>query len=94
MAPRDKFKFIFEKEIRRDLLDLTVPQSIHLREILPKGTYWVQLFKRGLIAWNYTLLSSYLRNGMDSPEHQALLAEYEASLDKPEPPTTPYRTHD
>ena len=94
MAPPNKFKFFAERTVKRDFIEFTISQSITMRNTLPKGIYWLQLAKGGGISWNYTLLSSYLRNGMDSPEHQALLAEYEASLDKPEPTTTPSDNHE
>jgi hypothetical protein len=76
----DKFKFMTERSIKRDKYELTSWQSAQLRAKLPKGIYWLQIESRGLIQWNWTLLQSYLLNGVDSPIHQALVEEYIATL--------------
>jgi hypothetical protein len=80
--PPDKFKFLTERSIKRDSFELTRFQSAQLRAKLPKGIYWLQIEKGGLIHWNETLLRSYLLNGGDSPETLALVEEYIATLPK------------
>jgi hypothetical protein len=77
--PPDKFRFMTEKSIKREKYELTPWQSAQLRSKLPKGIYWLQLEKGGLIQWNATLLMSYLLNG-DCPTHQALVEEYMSTL--------------
>ncbi len=61
-----------ERSIRAEKYEMTRWQSGQLRAKLPRGTYWLQIETGGLIQWNWTLLQSYLFNGADSPEHQAL----------------------
>jgi hypothetical protein len=75
----DKFKFMTEKSIKREKYELTAWTSAQLRAKLPKGIYWLQLEKGGLIQWNWTLLQSYLLNG-DCPAHQTLVEEYMSTL--------------
>jgi hypothetical protein len=75
----DKFKFMTERSIRREKIELTKWQSAQLRAKLPKGIYWLQIEARGMISWNYTLLQHYLLNG-DCPAHQSLVEEYMATL--------------
>ncbi len=74
-----KFRFITEKSIRREKIELTRWQSAQLRAKLPRGIYWLQIEARGMISWNYTLMQDYLING-DSPSHRALVEEYIATL--------------
>jgi hypothetical protein len=71
----DKFKFITERTIRREKIELTKWQSNQLRAKLSRGTYWIQIADRGGISWNYTLLQHFLLNG-DCPSHRALVEEY------------------
>jgi hypothetical protein len=78
----DKFKFMSEKSIRAEKFELTRWQSSQLRSKLPKGIYWLQIEKRGLIQWNWTILQSYLLNGANCLEHQALISEYVETLPK------------
>jgi hypothetical protein len=78
----DKFKFMTERSIRAEKYELTRWQSAELRRKLPRGLYWHQIEKGGLVQFNWTLLQSYLINGGDSAEHQALLEEYIATLPK------------
>jgi hypothetical protein len=78
----DKFKFFTERSLKEEKYDMTRFQSAHLRKELPKGIYWIQIVKGGLIQWNWTLLQSYLLNGSDCPSHQALVEEYMATLPK------------
>lgn len=79
MPPADRFRFITEKSIRKDKIELTRFQSAQLRAKLPKGIYYIQIASNGLVSWNWTLLQDYLING-DRPEHQALVEEYLATL--------------
>jgi hypothetical protein len=74
----DKFKFVSERTIRREKIELTKWQSAQLRAKLPRGIYWLQLADRGVIMWNYTLLQHYLLHG-DSPSLQALIEDYVAT---------------
>jgi hypothetical protein len=76
----DKFKFIAERTIRQEKYELTRFQSAQLRAKLPRGIYWLQIEKGGLIQWNWALLQSYLLNGADCPNHRALVEEYIATL--------------
>jgi hypothetical protein len=48
----DRFRFLNERSIKRDFLELTRYQSADLRSKLPKGIYWLQVAKAGLIQWN------------------------------------------
>jgi hypothetical protein len=75
----DRFRFLTERSIKQDKIELTRFQSAQLRAKLPKGIYWLQIADKGLIQWNWTLLQDYLING-DRPEHQALIEEYIATL--------------
>jgi hypothetical protein len=75
----DRFRFLTERSIKQDKIELTRFQSAQLRAKLPKGIYWLQIADKGLIQWNWTLLQDYLING-DRPEHQALVEEYIATL--------------
>ena len=77
----DRFRFLTERSIKQDKLELTRFQSAQLRAKLPKGIYWLQIVRGGLIQWNWTLLQDYVING-DRPEHQALVEEYMATLPK------------
>jgi hypothetical protein len=76
----DKFKFITERSLRREKYELTYWQSAQLRAKLPKGVFWQQIEKGGLIQWNWTLLQSCLVHGLESPNTQALVEEYIATL--------------
>jgi hypothetical protein len=78
----DKFKFMTERSIRAEKYELTKWQSVQLRRKLPRGLYWLQIERGGLVQFNWTLLQSYLLNGADSAEHQALLEEYIETLPK------------
>jgi hypothetical protein len=78
-ATTDRFRFLTEKTIKREKIELTPYQSAALRKKLAKGIYWVQTEKGGLIQWNWGLLQDYLVNG-DRPDHQALIEEYLATL--------------
>jgi hypothetical protein len=75
----DRFRFMTERSIKKDKLELTRFQSAQLRSKLPKGIYWLQITSGGLVQWNWLLLQDYLFNG-DRPEHQALVEEYIATL--------------
>jgi hypothetical protein len=70
-----RFKFIPEKVIKSNYIQITNYQMEKLRVTLPKGIYWVQISPRGLRHWNWTLLQDYIFNG-DRPEHQQLVEEY------------------
>ena len=76
----DKFKFFTERSLKQEKFEITRFQSAQLRKELPRGIYWLQLVKGGLIQWNWTLLQSYLLNGSDCSSHQALVDEYMATL--------------
>jgi hypothetical protein len=78
----DKFKFFTERSLKQEKFEMTRFQSAQLRASLPKGIYWLQIVKGGLIQWNWTLLQSYLLNGSDCASHQALVEEYVATLPK------------
>jgi hypothetical protein len=75
----DKFRFLTERSIRREKIELTKWQSAQLRSKLPKSIYWIQIEARGQISWNYTLLQHYLLNG-DCPSHRGLVDEYMSTL--------------
>jgi hypothetical protein len=77
----DRFRFLTERSIKQDKIELTRFQSSQLRAKLPKGIYWLQIANGGLVQWNWTLLQDYLING-DRPEHQSLVEEYMAALPK------------
>ena len=74
----NKFRFMTEKSIRQEKFELTRWQSAQLRVKLPRGIYWIQLEKSGLVHWNWTLVSDFLING-DCPNHQELVTEYIAT---------------
>ena len=78
--PKGKFTFLTEGYIRENYLQLTQFQSTQFRATLPKGIYWLQTVKGGLIQWNWTLLQSYLLTGAESPETLALVEEYMSTL--------------
>jgi hypothetical protein len=79
--PKGKFAFLTEAFIREHYIQLTNHQSRYLRAVLPKGFYWLQTVKGGLIQWNWTLLQSYLlEEGTSAPSHQKLLEEYMSTL--------------
>jgi hypothetical protein len=78
-ATTDKFRFLTEKSIKKDKIELTRFQSAQLRAKLPKGIYYIQIANAGLVSWNWTLLQDYLVNG-DRPDHQTLIEEYLATL--------------
>jgi hypothetical protein len=75
----DRFRFLTERSIKAEKLEITKFQSAQLRAKLPKGVYWLQITEGGLVQWNWTLLQDYLING-DRPEHQQLVEEYLATL--------------
>jgi hypothetical protein len=75
----DKFKFITERSLKQEKFEITPFQSSQLRATRPKGVYWIQIVKGGLIQWNWTLLQDYLING-DCPSHRALVEEYLSTL--------------
>lgn len=68
-----------EAFICENYIQFTSYQSASLRKRLPRGIYWLQITKGGLIQWNWTLLQSYLLNG-DCPHQQLLVDEYLATL--------------
>jgi hypothetical protein len=78
---RTKIIFIFktERTIRNEYLELTKWQSTDLRRKLPRGIYWIQIERGGLIQWNVPLLVDYIVNG-DRPEHQQLVEDYISRL--------------
>jgi hypothetical protein len=79
--PRGKFAFLTEAYIREHYLQLTPHQSRDLRAALPRGIYWLQTVKGGLIHWNWSLLQSYLLDGCTStPSHRELVEEYVSTL--------------
>lgn len=80
MKTETKFVFKTEKTIRENHVEITIWQSAELRRKLPKGIWWLQIERGGLIQWNWTLLQSYLLNGADSPQTLALAEEYIATL--------------
>jgi hypothetical protein len=75
----DKFRFLTERSIKKEKLEITRFQSSQLRAKLPRGIYWLQIAEGGLIQWNWTILQDLLVNG-DRPEHKALIEEYLATL--------------
>lgn len=78
----DKLKFFTERSLKEEKFEMTRFQSAQLRASLPKGIYWLQIVKGGLIQWNSTLLQGYLLNGADCPKQIALVEEYIATLPK------------
>jgi hypothetical protein len=77
--PKGKFTFLTEAYITEHYVQLTPYQSRQLRAKLPKGIYWLQIEKGGLVQWSWTLLQSYLLTG-DSPETRALVEEYMSTI--------------
>jgi hypothetical protein len=77
--PKGKFTYLTEAYITENYVQLTPYQSRQLRAKLPKGIYWLQIEKGGLVQWCWCLLQSYLLNG-DCPAHQALVEEYISTL--------------
>ena len=81
--PKGKFAFLTEAYIKENYIQITPFQSLQLREILPRGIYYHQITKGGLVQWNWTLLQSYLlEESTSTNEHQKLLAEYMDTLPK------------
>jgi hypothetical protein len=80
LQPPEKFKFMTERSIRTEKYEITRWQSAVLRRKLPKGIFWHQIEKGGLIQWNWALLQSYLLNGVDSLETLALVEEYISTI--------------
>ncbi len=79
--PKGKFTFLTEAYIKEHYIQLTPFQSLQLRGLLPKGIYWMQITKGGLVQWSWTLLQSYLlEESTSTPEHQKLLSEYMETL--------------
>lgn len=79
MKSKTTFIFKTERTIRNEHLELTKWQSADLRRKLPRGIYWIQIERGGLIQWNVPLLVDYVVNG-DRPEHQQLVEEYISTL--------------
>ena len=75
----DKFKFLTERSLKEKKIELTRWQSAQLRGKLPRGIYWIQIAKGGLIQWNWRILNDFLIFG-NRPEHQELIEEYLATL--------------
>jgi hypothetical protein len=78
---KGRFQFMTEAFIRENYVQFTSFQSTSLRKKLPRGIYWLQITKGGIVQFNWTLLQDFLVNG-DRPEHQALVEEYLATLPK------------
>jgi hypothetical protein len=68
------------KSIRAEKYELTRWQTSRLCSDLPKGIFWNQIEKGGLIQFNWTLLQSYLTHGLESPITTALIEEYMSTL--------------
>jgi hypothetical protein len=77
---KGRFQFMTEAFIRENYIQITPFQSKSLRSKLPKGIYWLQITKGGLIQFNWTLLQDFLVNG-DRPDHQKLVEEYLSTLE-------------
>ena len=73
------YRFVTEKFLRENRIQITKYQSAQLRRDLAQGIYWMQITPGGLIHWNEALLMDYLQNG-DSPSHRSLLEEYISTL--------------
>jgi hypothetical protein len=80
MKVATKFVFKTERSIRENHIEITKWQSADLRRKLPKGVFWLQIERGGLVQFNWILLNSYLLHGLDSPITQALVDEYMATL--------------
>ena len=76
---KGRFQFMTEAFIRENYIQFTPFQSSYLRGILPKGIFWVQIKKGGLVQWNWTLLSDYICN---DKINQSLVDQYLATLQK------------
>jgi hypothetical protein len=77
------FRFVTESYVREYYHQLTRHQFGAIRSRVPKSIYWVQPSgKGGGVLWNLPLLQSYLLNGVDSSETQALIEEYISTLPK------------
>jgi hypothetical protein len=76
---KGRFQFMTEAFIRENYIQFTPFQSSHLRGILPKGIFWVQIMKGGIVHWNWILLNDYICNG---EINQLLVHEYLATLPK------------
>lgn len=80
MQTAKKFVFKTEKSIRENHIEITKWQSADLRRKLPKGIFWLQIKRGGLVQFNWILLNSYLLHGLESPITQALVDEYMSTL--------------
>ena len=82
-TPKGKFAFLTEAYIKENYIQLTPFQFSQLRGMLPKGIYYHQITKGGLVQWNWTLLQSYLlEQSTSTTVHHALLSEYMATIPK------------
>lgn len=70
-----EFLFVPQKDLPYKLSKF---QSYRLRQKLPNGIYWVQSDRR--VLWNQVLIIDYFTNGLDTPQHLALIESYTASL--------------
>jgi hypothetical protein len=83
------FPFIGTVELREHYV-LGKFWEAKLKQELPSPLYWIQPDKK--ILWNFRLIQSYLLNGLESSQHQALVEEYLTMLNQvPEfsPPAKP-----
>jgi hypothetical protein len=75
------FRFVTERYINEHHHQLTRSQFERLRGVFPKSLYWTQpCGKGGSILWNLQLFLSLMAHGVDSSEHQKLLAEFMATI--------------
>jgi hypothetical protein len=75
------FRFVTEPFIRENYHQLSRAQFERLRGIYPKHLYWNQpCGKGGAILWNLPLFLSAMSHGIDSREHQNLLADFMVTI--------------
>jgi hypothetical protein len=75
------FPFVDSRELRQHFR-LGKSPEVALRLKLSTPLYWIQPDRK--VLWNFELVRDYLLHGGDTPEHQALVEQYLASL--PDPP--------
>jgi hypothetical protein len=79
--PPPKFTFVHQKLINESQLQQPRHMWDDLATRLERGIYWVQPNgKGGSRCWNLILLKSYLAFGLESQQHQDLVAEFIAEL--------------
>lgn len=81
-----KFPFV-DTRILRQHFHVGKYLERQLRQKLPSPLYWIQPDRK--VLWNFVLIRDYLLDGGDTPEHQQLVEDYLATLEKPPQTKTP-----